>query len=124
MRNMSFSLTQEQARTRTKDVTRRQHWDNLKPGDMIQQIVKGQGLKKGQHVEKIHIIRIISVQAEHVDDIVSRWYRDGKFEAGREGFPQWVGQEWRFVEMYCKANKCRCFDDCDRIEFEYVEDYA
>ena len=124
MRNMSFSLTQEQARTRTKDVTRRQHWDNLKPGDMIQQIVKGQGLKKGQHVEKIHIIRIISVQAEHVDDIVSRWYRDGKFEAGREGFPQWVGQEWRFVEMYCKANKCRCFDDCNRIEFEYVEDYA
>ena len=121
MRNMSFQITVEQARAKTKDVTRRQHWDNLKPSDLIQQIVKGQGLKKGERVQKIHVIRILSVQREPVDDIVLRWYRDGKFEAAREGFPQWVGQEWRFVDMYCAANKCRSSDYCNRIEFEYVE---
>ena len=122
MRQMSYFLTTEQARAKTKDLTRRQHWDNLKPGEMIQQIVKGQGLKKGEHVEKIHVIRIVRVESEPIWDILYCGFRDGQWEVEREGFPEWIGQESRFIEMYCAANKCQPKDPCNRIEFEYVEE--
>jgi len=35
MRNMSFSLTTQQCREMTKDVTRRLGWAILKPGDPL-----------------------------------------------------------------------------------------
>ena len=125
MRNMSFKITVDQARAKTKDVTRRQAWAHLvKPWDLVQQIVKGQGLKKGEKVEKIHVIRIISVEPEPIIDIVYRPFRDGQWEVEREGFPEWIGQESRFVDMYCAANKCWPADPCNRIEFEYVENNA
>ena len=53
MRNMSFMLTTEQIKNRTKTVTRRLGWRNAKPGDVVQPIVKGQGLQKGETVQKI-----------------------------------------------------------------------
>jgi hypothetical protein len=45
--NMSFSLTTQQARDKTKDVTRRLGWWFLEPGDIVQQVEKARGLKKG-----------------------------------------------------------------------------
>lgn len=46
-RNMSFTLTIEQMRARTKTVTRRKGWAFLKPGDLVWAVVKGMGLKPG-----------------------------------------------------------------------------
>jgi hypothetical protein len=51
MRRMSFSLTTDQVLAQTKTVTRRFGWDSLKPGDIIQPIRKGMGLKRGQKQE-------------------------------------------------------------------------
>lgn len=65
MRHMSFALTTEQVRARTKTVTRRVRWLFAKPGDIVQPVVKGQGLKKGETVEKIGApIRFVSVRRE------------------------------------------------------------
>ena len=64
MRNMSFSATTEQIRNGTKTVTRRLGWTFLKPGDVVMACVKCQGLKKGEKVEKIRPIRIVSVRKE------------------------------------------------------------
>ena len=47
MRAMSFMLTTEQMRNRSKSVTRRLGWNTLKPGDRIIAAVKCQGLGKG-----------------------------------------------------------------------------
>ena len=50
-RNMSFAMTTEQVRNQTKTVTRRQGWRFLNAGDILQPVVKGMGLKKGEKKE-------------------------------------------------------------------------
>ncbi|MCK5640641.1 MAG: hypothetical protein KAJ19_07585 [Gammaproteobacteria bacterium] len=113
-RNMSFALTTEQVRNQTKTVTRRQGWANLKPGILLQPVVKGMGLKKGEKVEKIGgLIRVLSVRREMIWPISS-------FDLVREGFPEMSRDD--FVRMYCTANKVLASDYCHRIEFEYVNE--
>jgi hypothetical protein len=109
---MSFMLTVPQCRRKEKTVTRRQGWWFLKRGDFVQQVEKGQGLKKGEHVKKIHVIRIVSVQPWPIWAI---WPED----VIREGFPG-KSTEW-FVEMYCRHNRVKPHEPCNRIEFEYLD---
>ena len=111
--NMSFSLTTAQYRNRSKTVTRRQGWWYLKPGDVFMGIEKGQGLKKGEKVKRMHASRVVSTREERICDITPK-------DVVREGFPG-KSPEW-FVDMYCKANKVDPFDFCNRIEFEHLED--
>lgn len=98
MRNMSFALTTAQARAKTKTVTRRLKWDNAKPGDRIQQVVKGMGLKKGEKVEKIHVIEVVTVQKEPLIYMIAN-PRYGKQECIKEGFPTMSPRQ--FVKMFC-----------------------
>ena len=72
MRNMSFSLTTEQIRNRTKDVTRRLGWKNLKPGEHFRAVEKCQGLKKGEHIVKLYELECISNIPEPLKDIFFR----------------------------------------------------
>jgi len=117
--NMSFCKTVEQARAMTKDVTRRERWKKLKVGDIVQQIVKGQGLKKGEKIEKIHRIYIVRTEWEPLRDIILRPYRKPyiKSEMEREGFPDMTATE--FVEMYCELNERDASAPVNRIEFVY-----
>ena len=114
MRNMSFSKTICQIREQSKTVTRRFGWWGLKPGDMVQPIEKGMGLKKGEKVQKIGgPIRIISTRREMVgcvddDDLI------------REGFPCMTRGE--FIKLLTdNFSKATGTSDVNRIEFEYVE---
>ena len=126
-RNISFSMTADQIRNQTKTVTRRLGWKFLKPGDLLQPVVKGMGLKKGEHVEKIGgLIRVVSIRLELLSDIklypnrtpgLSGWWT-GNVEIIREGFPKMHYKE--FIEMFCKANQCKPDTVVTRIEFEYV----
>lgn len=111
MRNMSFSKTTQEIRTFKKDVTRRLGWANLRPGELFAAIVKGQGLKKGEHVERLAVLRCVSNSAERLDAIQ-------KADCRREGFPHLSPGE--FVRMFCRLNKCRPEQIVNRIEFEYV----
>jgi hypothetical protein len=116
---MSFALTTEAIRAHTKTVTRRLGWAFLKTGELVQPIVKGQGLKKGERVETIGgPIRIIGIRREPL------WFmgrpRYGAEEVVREGFPQMTGQE--FAAMFCRANGVTLDTMVTRIEFEYVEE--
>lgn len=121
MRYMSFALTTDQVRNRTKTVTRRMRWADLKPGTLLQPIVKGQGLKKGAKVEKIGgPIRVVSVRREPLD-LMLGWpanVRYGIKETILEGFGHMTSQQ--FVEMFCKANGCEASAEVTRIEFEYL----
>ena len=110
-RNMSFSLTTEQVRDHSKTVTRRLGWWNLKPGTILQAVEKAQGLKKGEHVKPICLIRVVSVHEESLgaiwtdSDLFFGWPvpYDRATETAREGFPELSPIE--FVRMFEAANK-------------------
>ena len=68
-RNMSFMLTTDQLRAGTKDVTRRLGWWFLKPGDLVWACEKCMGLKKGQKVKRLRLIRVLKTNAERLEMI-------------------------------------------------------
>ena len=108
---MSFMLTTEQVRNKTKTVTRRLGWWFLKPGDILNACVKCQGLKKGEKIEKICQIRVKEARGEEL-------YFINKEECIKEGFPEMEPEE--FSEMFREEMKCRKDEIVNRIEFEYI----
>lgn len=114
MRNISFMLTPSQLLDGSKDVTRRLGWKNLKPGQRIQACKKCMGLKKGEAIEKLAVIEIVSVNREPLSRMISDPVY-GQDESRREGFPGMSGLE--FVEMFCKHMKVTPDDIVTRIEF-------
>ena len=117
-RNISFSLTTNQIRKRTKTVTRRLGWLHIKNGDVLNACVKCMGLKPGEQIERLGQIRVVSVRRE---PLTSMWLEPyGTFEAKDEGFPDMTGAE--FVLMFCRHMNCEESQDVTRIEFEYVDD--
>jgi hypothetical protein len=110
---MSFALTTEQIRTRQKTVTRRNGWTFAKVGDVVQPVVKTQGLKGGEHVEKIGgPIRFVAVDRVVLSDITPQ-------DVYREGFPNLTPRE--FIAFYKRANGGRRNQIVTRIQFEYLE---
>jgi hypothetical protein len=111
-RNMSFAMTTEQVKNQTKTVTRRFGWWFLKPGDIICAVEKGMGLKKGDKVNRMGFIRVVSTRAEYLHEITSD-------DCVKEGFPNW--QPSQFIEMICEHYRCSPREIVNRIEFEYVD---
>jgi hypothetical protein len=111
-RNMSFAITTNQVRNRTKTVTRRNGWWNLKSGDILNAVEKGMGLKKGEKIKVICQIKVISVKAERLADI------NGP-EIRKEGFPEMT--KFEFLKMFMKTHKDILPSSfINRIEFEYL----
>lgn len=108
---MSFSITTEQVRNKTKTVTRRLGWWFLKPGDIVNTVEKAMGLKKGEKIKRINQIRIISTKGETL------WVIDPP-DVIKEGFPGWTTNQ--FIDMFCTHNKCTKWTIVNRIEFEYL----
>jgi len=86
VRNISFSKTTKQFKARTKDVTRRIGWKDLKPGMPLNAVEKAQGLKKGEHVTYLGMIIVKSVRRECLKRLIDE-PEYGKREMTREGFP-------------------------------------
>lgn len=113
-RNMSFMLTTEQMYKRQKTVTRRLGWWHIKPGDVVQAVEKCQGLKKGEQVKKICLIRILDTKAQEL--FLINFEEQG---TAREGFPAMRPHE--FIDMFCRSHKgCRPKSIVNRIEFEFL----
>ena len=112
MRNMSFSITTQPVRNRTKTVTRRLGWWFLSPGDIVMACVKCRGLRKGEKIERITPIRILRTYGEPLNKIT-------KEDCTKEGFPYMEPTD--FIEMFCTHNKCDQGIKINRIEFEYVD---
>lgn len=122
MRNMSFMLTPDQILNRTKTVTRRLGWATLKPGTLVRAVRKGQGLKKGEKVEQLAVIRIVSVRRERLSYLLEDAHY-GVTEVDLEGFrehPTIKGRPHPFVDFFVATHKCDVEDTVTRIEFEYV----
>lgn len=111
-RNMSFALTTEQFKRRTKTVTRRNGWQKLKVGDIINGCEKCMGIPKGEKIKRLGQIRILKVTREPLNEITQE-------DVIKEGFPQWTPR--RFIKFYADHNKMQEDGPVTRIEFEYLE---
>jgi hypothetical protein len=113
MRNIAFSMTKEQIRNRIKTVTRRDGWKNAKPGDLLCAVEKVQGLKKGEKVVRICVIRVVNARRESLFRLIED-IEYGKQEVILEGLPEMTPQG--FVDMFNKDEPY----EVTRIEFEYI----
>ncbi len=116
-RNISFFLTTEQFRNRTKTVTRRLTWKGVKAGDILCGVVKGMGFKRGEKIQRLGQIRVVSCRREPLSSMWLEPY--GSNEAKAEGFPEMTGAQ--FVAMFCKHMDCDEDQEVTRIEFEYLD---
>jgi hypothetical protein len=108
---MSFALTTEQYQNRTKTETRRLGWWNIRVGEVFMGVEKGQGLKKGEKVNKLHPSECVSRKVESLDEIT----QEGCI---REGFPHLTPAQ--FVAMFCKHNKCKPNKLVNVITFKHL----
>ena len=122
MRNISFMLTTKQVQARTKDVTRRLGWLDLKPGQELGAARKCQGLKRGESIERLAVIRVVAVRREPLrrltDDVAY-----GFEEIRREGFADHPTLCWPslWVPWFCGSHRgCTPETEVTRIEFAYV----
>ena len=113
MKNISFSITTEQFKNRTKTVTRRLGWKNLKAGQHLMGCKKCMGLKSGEKIEKLGEIRVVSVRREVLAEI-----RQHPEDCKKEGFPEMTPKE--FEQMFCEEMHSNPLTMVTRIEFEYV----
>ena len=112
-RMMSFSMTTDAIRNRTKTVTRRFGWHFLKEGDVLWAVEKAQGLKKGERVNKLCLIQVVSVREEPLNAITQE-------DCVREGFPHFTPQQ--FVDMLTEHYHCEPDALVRRIEFRYLDE--
>lgn len=112
-RLMSVSLTEPQVQVRSKTVTRRLGWLNLKPGDRLTLCRKVMGRKKGEPLVRLVDVEVVAVRREPLDAITDD-------EVRREGFPGWTPAQ--FIEFFCSTHKgCHPDTDVTRIEWRYIE---
>lgn len=112
-RLMSVALTQPQVVARSKTVTRRLGWLMLKPGDHLTLCKKVQGRLKGEPLERITDVEVVSVRRERLDSITPA-------EVVAEGFPHLSPAE--FTAFFCGSHKgCTPDTEVTRIEWRYLD---
>jgi hypothetical protein len=138
-RLMSVAFTEAAVRDRTKTVTRRKGWLFLKPGDRLTLCRKVMGRKKGEPLERVAEVEIVSVRREslghltqphrtptqrpYFDEDSAPWHNPAYAadEMVREGFPGLRPTE--FVRTYfVEAQGFGYHDDVTRIEWRYLDD--
>lgn len=112
---MSFSMTTQQMKDRTKTVTRRFGWWFSKPGDVVRAIEKGMGLKKGEKIVPLYPIEILDCRGEPLHYI-------DKEDCIKEGFPDMEPEE--FIFMMQVHSGCSRYTKVNRIEFKEVKEDA
>jgi len=85
-----------------------------KPGITADQLAneKAMGLKKGEKIKELGLIKIVSVRREPLNDITQD-------DVIKEGFPTWT--PGHFIKMLVDHYKVDPKTPVNRIEFEYLE---
>lgn len=109
---MAVSLTEQQVRARTKIVTRRVGWRMLRPGDRLTLCKKVMGRRRGEPLDRIALVEVISVRREPLSAITLA-------DVAAEGFPQWTAAE--FVAFFCRTHHCQPGSQVARIEWRYLD---
>jgi hypothetical protein len=111
---------------RSKDVTRRLGWKNLKAGDHFMAVEKSMGLKKGEKINPICELVCVSERWEPLRSLIND-IEYGKSECIREGFSNFdpYGFGIFFIRTHGLGwngeNYSKAWDTLiHRIEFAYV----
>ncbi len=120
-RNISFSMTTPQFIDGSKDVTRRFGWWDLKPGDVLCAVEKAMGLKKGEKIKRLGLIRVVSVNLEALNMMALNWDY-GMKELKREGYPFGCKNPREFVKILARESGKPLTALVNRIEFERIND--
>lgn len=110
---MSFALTTDQVRDKTKTVTRRFAWWFLKPGDELCAVEKAMGLKKGEKIKRLAKIVVVSTRLEELQEITQE-------DCILEGFPDYTPEQFVFMMQRHYGKKVTPESTVNRIEFEYI----
>ena len=115
-------LTTEQIKSKAKRVTRRVGWWHLRKGDLLCAVEKGMGLKAGEKINRLCVIRVVDTRYETLGQMVTN--KDyGVSECVLEGFGDHpdLRNPSAFVDFFCKSHKkCTAQTVVNRIEFEYI----
>lgn len=117
-RNISFSMTTQQFIDGSKDVTRRFGWWTIKEGDILNVVEKAMGLKKGEKIKSLGLIRVVSARKEPLSALLDDSY--GLDEVKREGYPFGCKTGKDFAEVLAKKSGYVLESSCMRIEFERI----
>ena len=112
-RLMSVSHTEQQVRDRTKTVTRRLGWLFLKPGDRLTLCKKVMGRRRGEPLERIVDVEVVSVRREPIGAVTME-------DVIAEGFPGWTPGE--FIDFFCSTFGVASDRLVTRIEFRYLDE--
>lgn len=105
-------MTVEQIRNRTKTVTRRTGFADIKAGEIVRAVRKSMGLKKGERQEVLAYLVVTDVRTEPLIDITGE-------DVGREGFVDMPQTD--FVDLFCRmAGVNNPWMKVRRIEFRYI----
>ena len=118
-RLMSVAFTEQAVRDRTKTVTRRKGWLFLKPGDRLTLCRKVMGRKKGEPLERICDVEIVSVRREPLNTL--RDYGNPRAELAREGFPD-LDVSTFMQRYFVDAQGIGPHDQVTRIEWCYLDE--
>ncbi|WP_234881911.1 ASCH domain-containing protein [Mycobacteroides abscessus] len=112
-RLMSVSLTEDAVVARTKTVTRRMGWLDLKPGDRLTLCRKVMGRKQGEPLVRLVDVEVVSVCRQQLNTITRE-------DVAREGFVGWTTR--RFVKFFCDSHGgCDPWCEVTRIEWRYLD---
>ena len=110
-RLMSVALTTDAVRRREKTVTRRVGWLMLRPGDQVTLCPKVRGRRRGEPLERIVTVDVVSVRRERLDQISP----DDVIAEGCVGM-----SPGEFVDFFCSTHRGVVADsEVTRIEWSY-----
>lgn len=117
-RNISFALTTQQFKARTKTVTRRMGWLHAEAGQELCGVEKSQGLKPGEKIVRLGLIVLVNVRREQLRLLIDD--EDyGLEEVAKEGFAAKLTPQ-QFVEFFCASHKgCTPDSQITRLEYAY-----
>jgi hypothetical protein len=135
MRRISFNMTQRQILDRSKTVTRRLGWENVKVGERLLAVDR----LRSKEAKTLAVIEVVSVRRERLWEIYATGFADyvvtptlridgpvfrpvceQVHETTLEGFGNFTGVE--FAEMFRRAMGLSHDDhEVTRIEFRYVD---
>lgn len=110
-RLMSVALTTDAVRRRQKTVTRRVGWQMLRPGDQLTLCPKVRGRRRGEPLDRIVTVDVVSVRREPLNTI-------SPADVTAEGFPAMTPAE--FVDFFCSTHHgVHTRSEITRIEWAY-----
>ncbi len=116
-RLISVALTEASVADRSKLVTRRLGWRELKAGDRLTLARKVMGRRKKdgsiEPLVRLAEVQVVDVRREPLNAITAD-------DVAREGFPDWTPSE--FVAFFCKSMGCEQWTEVTRIEWRYLPD--